>query len=386
MKSSRMFPAVALLGCLAFSPNTFAAIDNNAAVVQLRNLNNGGCTEAGAQLNNCFTAMSDLITWVTGTRLPNQSKPLTVMIGPGKFGGFSVAGLNDTSFKGSGRDQTIIGNSQGAISIANSFRVSFQDLQITGGFPGPVYWSGTGSSTWINVFLNGSIYGWTETLCASTTPTTRPVHRWFSSTIQAALKVAYTASCSENWFYGSEIIAKGPGGFFNGLRAITAHSDTSGNYNPEIHVYGSVVRLIPDAGTTFPAPGSYSGEGTGLVAVVAGPGAKVHLHGTGIDVVGNDMPNDVAALVVTAGGMIHASGDGFTLQTPAPGKVYRILNEGGMVMAPYMWEEGATPKNIISADGADMQVITNTAGHPHLVISDNTCPSRWFDTVTQACR
>lgn len=48
-----------LVSAIGFS-NAHAVIDVNAAAVELRDPNNGGCTVNGAMLDNCFTSITDL--------------------------------------------------------------------------------------------------------------------------------------------------------------------------------------------------------------------------------------------------------------------------------------------------------------------------------------
>ncbi len=69
------------------------------------------------------------------------------------------------------------------------------------------------------------------------------------------------------------------------------------------------------------------------------------------------------------------------------GTATRIQKNGnGGVMAAYLWQESATPPNIVSSNGADMVVVTNTPdGQPHLAIYSDNCSSKWFDTVTASC-
>lgn len=397
MKSFRIFPVVALLISLFFSSNVFAVIDNNAPVVKLRT----DCIEAEATLNNCFTDMSSLMAWVSQTRQPNSDNPLLVEIGPGNFDGFTCVNSSHINFKGSGRDKTVFGGGyaqQPAITARDCFNIHVQDLKVTGGFPAPVYWQGTGSSTWVNVHLDGALYGWTETECASVTDNTkRPVHRWWSSTIQTRGKIAYVAACSENWFWGSEIIAAGNGSV-NGLRGIVAGAGYSYN-RPEVHVYGSVIRVIPNPGVSYPLGGG--GEGPGIFAVSAGSHAEVHIHGTGIDVIGNDMPNHVAALMASNGGIIHANATAYNMSTAAGGTIRRIVkdsNPSTHIHASYLWEEHPTPPaSLVSANGADMAVETDCAStgcqitgtETHLLIYNNSCAGAggpWFDVVTGACR
>lgn len=366
-----------------FSTSVVAATDSNAASVKLQT----SCTEATVPLNNCFTTISSLLSWITGTRIPTQAVPLKVDIGPGKFiNDFDGAvTLGDISFRGSGRDITIISNPSVGLTFKDGSRLHFSDMTVTGGFPAPVYWLGSGSSTWVNVRLKGGLYGWTESGCHAVTSTTKPIHRWFSSSFESAGKVAYAAQCSENWFYGSEFITRGSG-FVGGLRGITARASYATD-QPEIHVYGSVIRLLPGPGATFPKP-TAAGDAEGIVAVAAGKNASIHVHGTGIDIIANDQPNDIAAIAAVTGGSVHADGSAYNLNTAPNGTIYRVKNEGGHIHAPHAWSVQSSPPNVVSATGADTAVVNRTGigdGHPHLVISDSRCASGWFDSATNTC-
>jgi hypothetical protein len=165
--------------------------------------------------------------------------------------------------------------------------------------------------------------------------------------------------------------------------------------SPEFHIYGSNIKLVLPEGlaTNPPTAGS---ECAGVVAVCSsGEGSSIHIHGTGIDIVGNELPNNVVALAADDGGDIHANGSAFNLSTAAGGTIQRVLSgttgTGGHIHAPYLWEthpgapyegSGVTFK---SKTGFDTAIVTDT-GRPRMVIYDSTCTSGWFDTVTQACR
>ena len=378
MKVIRIILAIATFCGLVFSAGASAVINPQAPVVKLRTT----CQEGAVTLDNCFTNMGTLISWVSGTRIPTASSPLSVEIGPGTFSGFNLDGVGDISFRGSGPDKTTIGReAQGAINIVNSHRLNFQDLKVTGGFPAPVYWIGGGSSTWTNVHLAGGLYAWTETGCNATTG--RAKHYWFSSRLTSNGK-GYLAACSENWFFGSEIAVEGPG--LGGVKGLLVFGQPSFGISPEAHLYGSTIRVKPSPGTFF-SPPTAGNECSGVVAVCVGLNGKVHIHGTGIDVIGNELPNDVAALVVGDGGEIHANQSAFNMSTAAGGKVIRILNGGGHVHAPYLWEHIPVAP-LGSVTGADMAVVTTgtSDGQPHLVIYSTNCASKWYDAVDKACR
>lgn len=376
---SRIVSYSVIAGCFLLSFNASATIDSNAAIVQLRKT----CTDGGVALHNCFTTSSALVTWITNTRNPTQAAQLKVEIGPGVFDGFGVS-FSYVNFIGSGRDKTTIGTTNSSITVNGSTKLHFQDLRLTGGFPAPIYWLGGGSSTWVNVLIEGSTYGWTESNCNLVTKATRPVHKWFSSTIISAGKVAYATQCSENWFYGSEIIATGPG-FGDGLRGITARAYYSTDY-PETHIYGSVIRVLPSDNASFSEP-SASGDGVGVVAIAAGQNAEIHVHGTGIDVLGNNMPNNVAAIAAINGGVVHAAQTAFNMKTASGGSIVRIKNEGGHIHAPYLWEHIPTSP-LISANGADITTVTSgtSDGFPHLLIYSTNCASGWYDSVDKNCK
>jgi hypothetical protein len=143
-----------------------------------------------------------------------------------------------------------------------------------------------------------------------------------------------------------------------------------------VHVYGSVIRAIPDDGTNI----------SNVTAVTATNSADIHVHGTGIDVI-SAQANDIVALKASNGGHIHANESSYVLQTGAGGTVTRISNDGGTIMAPYLWQNGPTPPSIVSVTGADTVVYTNTGdGHPHMAVYDSSCASNWFDINTNTCQ
>lgn len=373
-----------LIACIAFVSSASAAIDNNAQAVKLQT----SCTEAGVALNNCFTSMNTLTTWIGNTRLPNKAAPLLVNIGPGKFGRLALT-CNATagytgyiSFSGAGPSQSVIqfaAGSQppfGVIESNGCTNLSFSGLTVTtGGNYGYIVWNGGGMSHWSNVVVDVSARGWSEESCG----TTKGEHYWFGSrfvnTALATIGNAYSANCDDSWFIGSEItlttkkkgtLSAGSGNF----------STISAANNTEVHVYGSVVRALGQ--DTFLSSGS-------LTAVTVALNGQVHLHGTGIDVLSAE-PRNVIALSAASGGIIHANGSSYNLSTTS-GTVTRIVNNGGHIHAPYLWEH--IPNSpLVSVTGADMATVaTGTSdGHPHLVIYDTSCASKWFDTVDRLCR
>lgn len=376
MKVSRIVFGLLLVTVLCGASAVSAAIDPAAAVVLVRT----NCTDNGQTLNNCFTSWASLTSWMTNTRKPNATSPLRVEIGPGTFledvfitcnAAHNYTGY--TAFEGAGSSQTIIngfGSSNTTpLNVSACTEMSFSHLEITTRFYGGVHWDGGGNSVWNDVRVIGTSRAWYEQTCGST----RGNHYWFGSRLTAtgAFSIAetYRASCDESWFFGSEIDVSLPAnGYPCEGGAVVAFN------NGIIHVYGSVLRALIDGPQQSNSP---------VAAAFAETGGTIHIHGTGIDVTSNTGQNITALFAL--GGMIHAPAASYFLNTS--GTKTRILNAGGMVMAPYLWEESDTPQNIISVNGSDMQVVTNNAdGHPHLSVYDSSCASKWFDTVTRACR
>lgn len=353
----------------------FAVIDNNAPVVKLRDPGSGGCTEAGVSLNNCFTTLSALTQWVTGTRKPSAATPLVVDIGPGKFvGSFSCDSTNYPGYvtlRGAGMENTTIENPDSPVSTNGCVDMHFSDMRLrnTGNLFGVHNFGG--STFWNHVEIDGLGYAWFDSPggCSATHGT----HYWFNSKIIASQSAAnsttaYFNACDQSWFFGSEITANGT---VSGAQ-ITPIVAVGG----EVHVYGSVIRALSAAGIAS----------SSMAAVTSSNSAIVHVHGTGIDVISTD-PNNITALSATNGGMIHANSSSYSLSTGSGGTVTRINNSGGHVHAPYVWEAHPTPPSIISQDGADTAVVTSaTGGTPRFVVYSTACASKWFDVGSNACR
>jgi hypothetical protein len=295
---------------------------------------------------------------------------------------------------GAGPEQTIIKSGITAIGC-KQFHVSALKIILSAY---GLTWVGGGDSTWTNVHLVGDGYGWYD-FCQSGQE--RAKHQWFSSRISSN-GIGYQAQCSENWFWGSEIsVTAGEGG--ESPRAIIATVTPTYGLSPEFHFYGSNIKVILPVGqaTIAPSPVGQWRQCSGAVAVCSiGEGASVHIHGTGIDIVGNALPNHVVALAADDGGDIHANGSAFNLSTAAGGTIQRVLSgttgTGGHIHAPYLWEthpgapyegSGVTFKSKTGFDSAIVTSATDgTPIRPRTVIYDSTCTSGWFDTVTQACR
>lgn len=374
MKPLRVFSVVALLGFLFFSSSVFAVIDNNASAVQLRT----SCTEAGVALNNCFTTMNSLVTWISNTRQPSANNSLVVNIGPGIFGAFTCTNGGYTSLRGSGREATVIRGVafNMAINVSNCTGMEFSNLKVEGTRYGYITWSGGGTSVWNQVDVLGHARAWDEQSCAAV----RGTHYWFGSRVAShdafSINATYNASCDESWFFGSEIRSYNDGLYDNDTINYAANTPMALNASGvgEIHVYGSVVRV--DATRAQAVSGT-------MVAANVLSGGKIHLHGTGIDVL-SAANHKISVLVAASNGSIHANVSAYNLKSG--GIIERIANNGGHVHAPYLWEEHPTPPNILSQDGADVAVVTTPGGTPRMVIYSTACPSKWFDVGANACR
>lgn len=390
MKPARLLFWAMFFGAAMSSQGALAANDRDAAVVKLRT----SCLENNQTLNNCFTTTSALQNWINA-RL-NSSASLSVEIGPGTFGGFTCDKSNIT-LKGSGPDVTILdgGNSRvGIVGGSSCINFNVQDLTVSGSLFS-VYWhdNGGSSSRWTNVSVVADGYAWNEG-CSGTANSNRSVHYWFNSRLSTSTAgKVYNVFCSENWFFGSEIMALGSEITGQSVAFLVASQNSTAK--PEVHVYGSVIRAIAKPGVSYPIPRGFNFNANGIIAVAAGRNADVHIHGTGIDVIGNELPNGVAALVAWDGGKIHANEAAYNLKTGTGGTVTRIMkdtNPATDVHAPYLWGQYPTPQhpslpNITSLTGTDMAVVTDTSDRrPHLVIYDSTCTSKWYDTTDKRCR
>jgi hypothetical protein len=250
---------------------------------------------------------------------------------------------------------------------------------------GYVVWNGGGSSTWNNVDVFVTARGWTESCGGGP----RGNHYWFGSRIvvddAAQTAQGYVASCAESWFFGSEITVN-----IDCSNGATQGADALNVTGPgEVHLYGSVVRIVASCSTQ---------AGYKLNAATAKNGGNIHIHGTGIDVL-SDASNNIAALNAASDGSIHVNGSAYNLYTYA-GTATRIVNNGGHVHAPYLWEhipdsddDPNTAANFASANGADMTTVTTGTldSHPHMVVYSATCAAvsaatPWWDAVDRVCR
>lgn len=352
------------------STNALAVIDDNASVVLLRT----SCLENGVVLNNCFEDMGSVLNWTRQTKKPGGGNPLLVEIGPGNFEEFIFCNNNfrNVTFRGAGIDQTVIGN----MTLGGDGTTSTSCTDLTFDSLTVKQPSGTGyavvlpkpglKTTWKNVFLKGN---WNEYSGACSN--TNGKHYWFSSRTRGY----YQTACDETWFIGSELaglpVDDGYGGY--DLKVLIATGEDT-----VVHVYGSTINASKINGTSTAVT---------HIAVQAENGANVHIHGTGIDVISATASN-ITALSANTGGIIHASASAYNMSTGAGGTITRIVNNGGTVRAPYVWEPQASPPNINSVTGADTAVVTG-GPDPIMVIYNSACTGAggpWYDPVAKACR
>lgn len=367
--------------------------DSTAETVAVKQSCDNG---SGGIINNCFSTLPELTSWMKSTRKPDATKPLQVNIGTGTFAGplrlvcDSTTGYTGfTSFSGTGSGQTII---QGAsdfsppILVSSCTELNFSDFKTSTDFYGGVQWNGGGNSSWTNIVIDAQARAWYESSCG----TERGNHYWYSSKLNATavftLAKTYRATCDESWFFGSEVTVTVPDGVTGRGAAVIA------NTNGIIHLYGSVLRALVDG------PGNVSAAEVGLTSGWTNvTGGEIHIHGTGIDAI-SKTGMDVRVFRATAGGMIHADASGYNLSTT--GTKTRIDNDGGKVMAQHTWGQNNQPPAVTSENGADMTVETNcdvischdedTGTETHLLIYNSSCNvsghGPWFDVVTRKCR
>jgi len=390
------FAAITVAALNFASFDASAAIDNQADVVLLRK----SCADgAGGTLNNCFTAGGNLHTWIWNTRNPSLLSPLLVDAGPGTFGAISCPnGRGYVSYRGAGRGKTIFSGGTttsftfGA-SITNCKMLAFEHLTITGTFIG-VFWTGGGSSTWNDVHLLGGYSAWYDSIDSSGSACPngqQGTHNFSSSTLEVKPTatsisggIVFLNSCGKNWLRGSEIVLDATTttantGTFPGIL-----SQGAGN---EMHLYGSNLRLVSGNASTL----------SGLSAIGVSDNAQVHVHGTGIDVIAVK-PISIVAIGAGTGGEVHADQSAYVLKTGVGGSVTRILNNGGHVHAPYLWQHvpdtdgnlSTVDTNFTSVNGADQTTVTvgTSDGHPHTAVYSSSCPfnARWYDQVDKVCR
>lgn len=413
MKTKKLVSTLSML-LSGFTLNAYA-IDNapaDADSVTLRT----SCTQGGAEIANCFTTMDAVNNWLLNVRQPSATKPTIVDIGPGTFGSWMCTS-SDVTLRGSGRDKTIINGGGGlgsAIEIAEGCtNLTTQDLTVNNanGIWGVNIVNLSAVTSWTNVEIIAGTYGWVESI-PSSCANHDGKHFFFSSRIVSTGTLgsssrAYTASCAQSWFWGSEITSQAPNAITN-MFALAAHG-------AEVHIYGSNVRLLLPNGSVAASykPGSPS-TGNSHYMIAALKGSAIHIHGTGLDVV-HPGTGSADMLYADSTSHFHANESGFNIHVTGAGKVRRI-GGAGHIEAPYGWKQGATPPlstkldgtatlngtaTLISVSGADSYIETDCpvsgdcslgGTFPHQMIYRAECKNisanegPWFDLTTKDCR
>ncbi len=399
--------------CITYIAPIVHAVNNAPADVSVVNLRTS-CTEnsGNVEIPNCFDSMNELANWLKTVRQSSQSNPTLVEIGPGSFGSWHCKNSHVT-MRGSGRDRTIITNISGgfafqALSIdAGCTNLNVQDLTIDGkSLPwGVSVFNLEAVTSWTNVEVFGGMYGWIESIPSSCL-NHNGKHSWFSSRITSLgldsgnVSRAYTATCAESWFWGSELTSHVNRNETNGF-ALEAHS-------AEVHLYGSTVRLLLESNTTANHFTLLGAGGSGHYLLAGLNGSNIHIHGTGLDVI-HKGTGTADMLYADSNSHFHANESGFNIHVSGAGKVQRVAGSGN-IETPYSWGADSRPplstassgvQTLLSRNGTDTYIETDcpisdhcSAGgnYPHLMIYRAECigvgtdEGPWFDTVTSSCR
>jgi hypothetical protein len=380
----------------------------------------------------CFETMAAATDWLwgsSGPRNPSAGDPVLVDIGPGDWDVFvcdaSSASRGWVTLRGSGRETTRIVRNEnaaaGAVEVTACDSLIFQDMTIHGNYAG-VNWKGDGgSSTWTNTEIVatgfGSVSGAFGALSnlawydnhPSTTCAEIALHYFYSSKVVvrggASFQTAYSAKCSEVWFYGGEITAT-----HDADSELSMGSSVAVNVlkQGDVRVFGSAIRSNTGGADSTSFPSIDSGT-PGIVGVIMNEG-MFHMHGGIINASaeGSSEDNDVSALWVFSGAtMAHTPGTAFIAKGSGTGSSWRVRGTASKIQAPFLWQSGPKPPGsttednvVLSADGQDMFVETDCGGsggscasggsEAHLMIYNParcTDPdSPWFDVMTGACR
>lgn len=412
-------------GALGFSTYAVATPDTGAARITLKltcETGNNNCFDTDVATTN--GSIADMLTWMWVTRDPSVADPLIVDIDPGTYllpnNALFCKDDGNVTVRGSGIDNTVLsGGGQtpnlSVVDIENCTNLSFQDLTIrtdtrsgSSGSQNGIFWVGGGNSTWTNIQVQASGYGWGDNQCAGSS------HYWFSSKIDtvnttgAYVAAAYYTNCGETWFYGGELQAVNDGANQQGLMGVNAFG------TGDVRIFGSAVRVHTTAGTTQ-TTGSFFGQ-AGLLATNAG---KIHMHGGIVSVTSDGTANQdvigvgVGTAFVFGGGFIHTPDTAFSLKPSGTGVAQRIAIKNGSiggpfeipdgtVDSPFLWSAGGNPpqpngNSLQSSNGQDVFVETDcdSAGdctgvgtETHLMLYNNNCitDGPWFDSTRGKCR
>lgn len=398
--------SIAVIATLGGRP-AGASIDANAQIVTLRTNCNGA--------NDCFTSSTTLASWISNTRQPTSTTPLLVDIGPGDFrttGSFALScngSFGHTTFRGSGQDRTVIGQSGGFVAWAGAYLVdcpalTFQDLTISGRLWG-VLWKNGGHSTWTNTVVVGEGFGWYDVCDDVEDADPQSEHYFFSSRIESKGTYASTSSsigfisfCGESWLWGSDVVAHTGGSGVDETVAVDL------NGSSDVRIFGSSVRAVGHA--DMEAGSTVWGVRLGVTTANESPPGNGRFRMSG-GLISADASNggdvDAVALHVGGDGFASTPATGFAVEAGSSGTATRVSADSAPgpdvgAHSPFHWEPGTAPPAIVSETGADLFVETDCQGagqacsggsQAHLMVYDASCTGSggpWRDMVGGACR
>ena len=374
--------------CLSLSSTgtVNATVSANAETVYLKQ----DCTG----IQNCFSAVTDLVTWMDTQRFPDAGSPLLVNIGPGRFKGpFQCINHTHITLQGSGRSNTIIYGDKSFIpgnvlfapgmNLRNCDHLNVTDLQVEGEY-GAVWWGGSGETNWVDVDLEAGGRGWYE---FGNCDPDKTMHSWFNSRIistpYVTSSVAYSSFCGKAMFHHTELSAYATSTGTNGLgwgdlRALWVQGGTA-------NVYGGMLRTV----ATLPPM-----SGLAALESVRVKNGTANLMNTAIEI-DSSIDHPVSVLRSETGGAILAFSSAFLIPDITQ-QVTRIDLAGGSINASFHWGARTEPPNVTSVTGADRytEIDCSTSGcqtqgiTPHEMIYNQDCSisGPWFDTVTTRCR
>jgi hypothetical protein len=207
-------------------------------------------------------------------------------------------------------------------------------------------------------------------------------------------QVAFSADCGRSTIFSSELEAGGNSEVGVVLAGIqVAH-------RAEVRVFGSQVRV---SSASVASGSHHEAIGAEVGATTTEPGnghGTLRFHGGAIEVDAATLTGaDAVALSVTRAGTGDASArvleTAYAMRAGPSGEPVRVRGDGE-ILAPYLWPAGSAPPGpgLRSQAGMDLFIETDCdaggacsgASTPHLMIYSAACPSRWFDSVTAACR
>ncbi len=376
-----------LLCIFLSSSGTVSAIPAaNAETVHLKN----DCT--GVQ--DCFSTVPDLVTWLDTQRFPDANNPLLINIGPGRFKGpFQCINHTHITLRGSGRSNSIIYGDKSFIpgnvlfapgmNLKNCDNLNVTDLKVEGEY-GAVWWDGSGETNWVDVDLEAGGRGWYE--FGNCDPSVTK-HTWFNSRIistpYVTSSVAYSSFCGEALFHHSELSAYATSTGTNGLgwgdlRALWVQGGTT-------NFFGGRLKTVA---TSPPISALAAFES------VRAKNGKANLMNTSIEIV-SSIDHPVSVLCAESGGSITAISSAYIIPDTTQ-QVTRIDLSGGSIDASFHWGARTIPPNIVSVTGADRYTETDCSNNgcqtlgttPHSMIYNQDCTisGPWFDTITTKCR